>query len=249
MITIGVKNESTVLTDEMVMGAMRCLQAQVTGDFYPVYGLLAQMFWMKKEQKPLAGQWQLIFADSSDQAGALGYHETTANGDPIGFVFVADDLKYGTSWTVTASHELLEMLGDPDITTVEEQYNNDGSSTFRTKEVCDMCEDDSQGYHKLQSDGTQFRLPDGTPFLFSDFILPGYWNQLAPVGTKLDFCGRITKPLEILPGGYIGILQVPASAQWGQVQAELVPGGKAIYRFSRRARRATSKHDWKRSSK
>jgi hypothetical protein len=36
-------------------------------------------------------------------------------GFPIGKVFAASDLKAGTSWTVTASHELLEMLGDPNI--------------------------------------------------------------------------------------------------------------------------------------
>lgn len=249
MIVIGFTNESTVLTDEFVQAAMRCLQAQVTADYYPVYGTLAELVWLPKTQAPVPGQWQLVFADNSDQAGALGYHEVTANGDPIGFVFAKDDIKYGTSWTATASHELLEMLGDPDITTIEEQYNSDGSSTFRAKEVCDVCEDDSLGYHKTQSDGTPFRLPDGTPFLYSDFIYPLYWNQLAPAGSKFDYCGHITKPLEILTGGYIGILQVPATAQWGQVMADMKEGGKPIHDLSRRARRATLKHLWKQSGK
>jgi len=114
MFIIGVTNESTVITDEQVQAAMRCLQAQVTGDFYPAYGILAELMWLPKERKPVPGQWQLIFADTSDQAGALGYHEATANGDPIGFIFVKDDIESSSSWTATASHELMEMLGDPE---------------------------------------------------------------------------------------------------------------------------------------
>jgi hypothetical protein len=141
------------------------------------------------------------------------------------------------------------MLGDPDITTVEEQDHADGSMTFRPKEVCDVCEDDSLAYQKTQSDGTAFRLPDGKPFMFSDFILPMYWNQLAPTGSKFDFCSHLTQPLQILPGGYMGILQVPKTAQWGQVQADMTPGGKEIQKFNRRARRALSKHHWKRSER
>lgn len=246
---IGFTNESTVLTDAQVQGAMRCLQAQVSGDYYPAYGLIAELTWLPKGRTPIPGQWQLVFADTSDQAGALGYHETTANGDPIGFVFAQSDITDATSWTVTASHELLEMLGDPDISTVEEQDNSDGSMTFRPKELCDVCEDDSLGYHKLQSDGTQFRLPDGTPFLFSDFVLPAYWNHMAPVGSKFDFCGHVTAPLQILPGGYIGILQVPKTSQWGQVQADMTPGGKAAHKLSRRARRSIPDHLWKRSNR
>lgn len=249
MVVIGITNESTILSDELVRSAMKCLQAQVTADFFPAYGVLAELLWLPKGRTPVPGQWQLVFADASDQAGALGYHETTTNGDPIGYVFVKDDIQSGSSWTVTASHELLEMLGDPDITTVSEQDNSDGSITFRPKEVCDVCEDDSLAYHKTQSDGTQFRLSDGTPFLFSDFVFPHYWNPLTPSGQRLDYCGHLTTPLQILAGGYIGVLQVPKTVKWGQVQADLTPGGKTVQRLNRRARRALPDHLWKRSER
>ena len=53
--------------------------------------------------------------DDSDQASALGYHDMTSEGLPLGKVFGTTNLKFGTNWTVTASHELLEMLGDPSI--------------------------------------------------------------------------------------------------------------------------------------
>ena len=56
---------------------------------------------------------QIIITDNPDQAGALGYHELTSAGAPLGKVFAKLDLDSGTSWTVTLSHELLEMLADP----------------------------------------------------------------------------------------------------------------------------------------
>ena len=51
--------------------------------------------------------------DDPDQAGALGYHEMSSRGTPLGKVFAGLDMRLGTSWTVTLSHELLEMLADP----------------------------------------------------------------------------------------------------------------------------------------
>jgi hypothetical protein len=42
-------------------------------------------------------------------------HDTTPDGLPLGKVFAGTDKAFGTQWTVTASHELLEMLGDPAI--------------------------------------------------------------------------------------------------------------------------------------
>lgn len=249
MPVIVVTNESTVLSDALVHSAAACLQAQVSWDYFPIYGKVAELQFHEKTFALPKGWWQLIFADNSDQAGALGYHETTANGDPIGYVFAKTDIDNGESWTVTASHELLEMLEDPDIQLVEEQDNADGSYTFRSKELCDVCEDDSLAYRKSQADGTYFRLSDGTAFLYSDFVYPAYWNPNTPAGTRLDYGGHITKPLEILPGGYINILQVPKGFQWNQVNARLEPGGKEIYRLSRRARRKTADSMWKRSER
>jgi hypothetical protein len=114
-IQISVINESTVLTDAEVTPVVSALQKQVTNDFGPVWGTAAQLTIIPKGTQPPTGSWWLVMLDDSDQANALGYHDLTTEGLPIGKVFVASDLKAGTSWTVTASHELLEMLGDPNI--------------------------------------------------------------------------------------------------------------------------------------
>ena len=107
-----------------------------------------------------AGTWWLVILDDSDQAGALGYHDLTPDGLPIGKIFAASDLKAGDSWSVTASHELLEMLADPNINLTVFVQDADTTGTLYAYEVCDACEDDSFGY-KINSN-----------VLVSDFVYP-----------------------------------------------------------------------------
>jgi len=45
-----------------------------------------------------------------------GHHDLTPDGLPVGKSFAGTDKHFGHSWTVTASHELLEMLADPTST-------------------------------------------------------------------------------------------------------------------------------------
>jgi hypothetical protein len=75
----------------------------------------AELEFVPSGAQPPAGTWWLSILDDSDQANALGYHDLTTDGLPIGKVFAGTDLKVGASWSVTASHELLEMLADPNI--------------------------------------------------------------------------------------------------------------------------------------
>ena len=247
-IRVAIVNESTAVSDTDVKACMAALQLQVTEDFGPAYGMQVTLYFLPKGSKVPAGDYELVFADNSDQVGALGYHETTSTGSPIGFVFCKDDITYGTSWTVTASHELLEMLDDPDIQTAEQQDMEDGSTIFRMKEACDVCEDDSLAYPKGG------KLSDGKQILVSDFVLPAYWvpNAVGPY----DFKNHINAPLTILSGGYIGILTVP-NASWQQITADknMKPGqqyrvgGKEIKPFNRRARRMLPDAKWKPSER
>ena len=114
-IKISVINSSTVLSDDEVKAAVPALQKQVSRDFAPAWGIDADLTFVAKGHKPSKTTWWLIILDNSDQAGALGYHDVTSEGLPIGKVFAGSDMQYGYNWTVTASHELLEMLGDPEI--------------------------------------------------------------------------------------------------------------------------------------
>lgn len=203
-IQISVINESTVLADNDVAPVVAALQKQVTEDFYPVWGANAELKIVNKGAQPLNGSWWLVLLDDSDQANALGYHDMTSEGLPIGKVFAASDLKAGTAWTVTASHELLEMLGDPNINLTVFVQNTNTAGMLYAYEVCDACEDDSLGY----------RIDN---VLLSDFVYPAWFESFRGEGsTQFDRMGKLHDPFQLAIGGYIGVFNVAAGNGWTQ---------------------------------
>ena len=203
-VQISVINESTVLADADVVPVVAALQKQVTNDFRPVWGTDAELTIVPKGTQPPSGTWWLVMLDDSDQANALGYHDLTTEGLPIGKVFAASDLKAGTSWTVTASHELLEMLGDPNINLTVFVQNTNTAGTLYAYEVCDACEDDSLGY---QVDN----------ILLSDFVYPAWFESFRTEGsTQFDRMNKITTPFQLLVNGYIGVFNVSSGSGWQQ---------------------------------
>jgi hypothetical protein len=207
-IQISVINESTVLADADVVPVVAALQKQVTNDFRPVWGTDAELTIVPKGTTPASGSWWLVMLDDSDQANALGYHDLTTEGLPIGKVFAASDLKAGTSWTVTASHELLEMLGDPNINLTVFVQNTNTAGTLYAYEVCDACEDDSLGY---QIDN----------ILLSDFVYPSWFESFRTEGsTQFDRMNKIQNPFQLLVNGYIGIFNVITGSGWQQQTAQ-----------------------------
>ena len=109
---IAVSNASTYLTDLPMLTAIPALQRQVTVDFRACWDVDCQSVFLDKEQALPEGWWQISVTDNPDQAGALGYHELTSRGTPLGRVFAG--LIYGAECrAVTLSLELLEMLADP----------------------------------------------------------------------------------------------------------------------------------------
>jgi hypothetical protein len=210
-IQISVINESTVLADTDVAPVVAALQKQVTNDFSPVWGTPAQLTIVPKGNQPPTGSWWLVLLDDSDQANALGYHDLTTEGLPIGKVFAASDLKAGTSWTVTASHELLEMLADPNVNLTVFVESSNTAGVLYAYEVCDACEDDSLGY---QIDSV----------LLSDFVYPSWFESFRTEGsTRFDHMNKIQNPFQLLTGGYIGVFNVASGSGWQQQAAEKHP--------------------------
>jgi hypothetical protein len=72
-------------------------QQQVAGDFRPIWGLDAQLTFIPQGSQPPANTWQLVILDDSDQADALGYHDLTEDGLPMGKIFADSDMKARTS--------------------------------------------------------------------------------------------------------------------------------------------------------
>jgi len=202
MLTVSVFNLSTVLTDDSVSNAVRDLQTQVDRDFAPIWSIGAKLeFCRKNGAPPPAGSWWLAVLDDTDQANAVGYHDVTPQGLPLGKVFARTDAESGHIWTITASHELLEMLADPWMNRCCLGLVS-GNYKILAYEVCDPCEDDGFGYKIGQT-------------LVADFITPAWFEENSTDG-QFDFCGFIKKPLEILPGGYIGAYE--PNHGWSQIR-------------------------------
>jgi hypothetical protein len=196
--------------------AIQALQQQVTYDFEPHWNAGATLLLVDDTPSGKAGElnakqvvstlppgaWLMTILDDTSQAGILGYHTLDTKKRPIGFVFAKTDVEAGLSWTVTASHELLEMLGDP-YANLAVQIKQDG--TALAYETADAVEDDSFGYTIGST-------------LVSDFVLPSWFIARSP--GPWDFKGHCTGPLQLLKGGYIGVW-VPGKG-WTQATADKV---------------------------
>ena len=223
---VAITNQSTVLTDDQVKVVLPALQKQVTGEFRAYWDIDCTLEFLPKGETLTKGWWQIVIIDNPDLAGALGYHELSSQGTPLGKVFAKLDIDYGQAWTVTFSHELLEMLADPWINWMAE--GEDGQ--IYALEVADPVEADELGY---SIDGV----------LVSDFVTPGWFEHTQ--NDRVDFKQRIHNRLELAPGGYISVLD--PNHGWIQVTArhasKLALAEPPV--GSRRQRRTIAKKDWR----
>lgn len=219
MIEIAIKNLSTVITQAELAKAMPGFQLQVTRDFASVWGIDAKLHLLERGAALPGGAWQLNVFDNADEAGALGYHETTAKGLPLGKVFAKTTLDYGGLWTVTFSHELLEMLLDPAINllAIDEQHHR-----AYAYEACDSVEADELGYQVL---GVQV----------SDFVKPSFFEPgVAVAHTGRSFCNHVSKAFQLAHGGYLSFIDL-TNGEWQQIDFNRAPAHAA--KGSRAARR------------
>ena len=157
------------------------LQKQMEKDFVPVWGYPARLY---VTDKPKNDEWQVVFLDDADAANALGYHDLTKNGQPISKVFVKTTIAAGQKVSVTASHELLEMMIDPGAQLWAQ--NTDGR--FYAYEMCDAVENE-----EYTIDGISV----------SDFVHPSFfesWHQ--PRSVQFDHLNKVSKPFQTLQNGY-----------------------------------------------
>jgi hypothetical protein len=231
-INVQYQNVSTVLTDAQVAAIMAAVMHQVAEDVAPYWGCQRlEMIFVPKAQAMEPKFFQFLVADDSNQADALGYHQTTPAGWPIGFAFAKTTIEAKDNPSVTISHELLEMVGDPLIDQAC-QWADNPNALFLSQELCDPVEDDSIAY-----------LKDG--IMVSDFVTPAYFvpGEAGPY----DFRSVLTAPNTLAVGGYQ--LQWTPAGGWTQTFAD----DKARRRpssvgHSRRQRRIMGRRNWLKSS-
>jgi hypothetical protein len=170
------------------------LQRYVDRYVAPVWGTPAKLV---KTSGFLKGAWALVFLDDADQPGALAYHDLTPDGLPQSKVFVRTTLKNGDLVSVSASHELVEMLVDPAINMMT---TGPDAQTFYAYESADPVE------------ALSFAV-NGIPM--SDFVYPAYFETFRkPRSVPFDQMQKVKRPFEILSGGYQIIFR---NGKWSQL--------------------------------
>lgn len=169
------------------------LQKFVDTCFAPVWGTPCRLV---KSSKFIPGAWAVIFLDSADVQGALGYHDLTPDGLPLSKVFVRTTIDGGQKVSVTACHELAEMLVDP----ATNLCATGPKGLIYAYETADAVEEE------------EFNI-DG--IAMSDFVYPAFFeNFRKPGSAQFDYLKRVQKPFQILKGGYMPVFQ---NGKWTQI--------------------------------
>ncbi len=174
------------------------LQKQAIRDFAPIWEMRATVDpFVRLEDVPL-GYWPIIVREDIG-FDALGVH-LDKDGQPFSLVQHTDQ------WSLTASHELLEMLADPfgnRLVAGTSPKKGQGRVEFLV-EICDPCEAVRYAY-------------TANGITVSDFYTPNYFDPVAAVGVRYSFHGKLTKPHQVLKGGYLS-WHVPEDDHWWQHQ-------------------------------
>jgi hypothetical protein len=171
------------------------LQKQVTRDFGPIWEVSATVDGFASLEEVPLGCWPVTI--KQDVKNAAGFH-VDKNGQPFAVV------EAGDSWSLTASHEVLEMLADPfgNRLMAGRSPNADQNRVNFLVEVCDPSEDAEFAYTV-------------NDVLVSDFYTPQYFDPVQNDGVRYSFTNAIKQPRQVLKGGYLS-WHDPVSDHWFQ---------------------------------
>jgi hypothetical protein len=201
---VALVSESKAIDHGQVSIVAAALQKQVTRDFGPLWGINGTVDGFDRLESVPADYWPVIIADDIEEPGAAGYHQDE-QGRP--FALVQADV----NWSLTASHETLEMLADPGgMTTVAGAPPPQAPEPISTlervlylEEVCDPCEAEEFAY---TVNGVRV----------SDFITPHYYDPSGATGLLYSFRGSVTEPHIVGEGGYVSFGN-PIDNHWFQI--------------------------------
>jgi hypothetical protein len=208
------------------------IRRQARDHFGPAYGKRATLEVVPRgREDPMA--WHVAIVDDAAGADSDGWHERTARGLPLGKVYAKKAIAETGGWSTTASHEVLELLADPDMSLEVLVYGEHGSRLY-AYEVCDPVQDDRYAYWI-----DRVRV--------SDFVYPAWFESFRlRRSARFDHAGACDRPLQILAGGYATV----APARWERGWHDQGPsrGKTGKPHGSRRARRVVRRDAWRESA-
>lgn len=218
MIISVVNFNSAAIADADLHKAIRAINRQIEGDFAPYWSMGAQLRLegcsqpapSKQNPVDMRGDAIIYIRDTVRGGDTLGYHDQNHRGVPFGFVFPKLSAAAGENWSVTLSHEALELIVDPDANTyVRGPHPKEPAKTvFYWYEACDPVQAET-----YEIDGVAV----------SDFVLPLYFTASEVRGGRNDFLnnrhnGKTLRSFGLNPGAYSGYFD-PATGEdvtfWG----------------------------------
>jgi hypothetical protein len=203
---VGIASRSTSVTLADVVKVTTAINLQIARDFGPIWGVSASVVAIANPDAIDPGIWP-IFVQDDIGADAAGFHLTRHN-QPYALV------SSGPTWSLTTSHECLELLADPTgnrlfpslaIAVQGRDFTDRPDSKVEyLVEVCDPCEDESCAY--LIND-----------VLVSDFYTPHYFDPVGLASVRYSFGGKITRPRQVFKSGYLSWLD-PAGGAFRQAR-------------------------------
>ena len=192
--TIACFNKATEPLGVDLDTLITAMQVYVDEYVAPVWGTPAKLVKTTGFQK---GAWAMVFLDDADQPDALAYHDLTPDGLPEAKVFVRTTLANNDLVSVSASHELVEMLVDPAINLMTTGPNPKIIYAYESADPVEALSFDVNGIQ------------------MSDFVYPAYFEDFhKPGSVQFDHLDKVKKPFEILSGGYQIIFK---NGKWSQV--------------------------------
>jgi Domain of unknown function (DUF4062) len=202
---VGVRNESTIVSDDEVIRVVAAFQKQISKHFKPVWGVDAELFFFGKHAEApshLLFLWSFVIEDESRKPGLLSVQKLTAEGLPEVRVAVqAAKAQHGT-WTIMASRCLLEMLVDPYINQTIFVSAGGRKGRLYAREIC----------APVASAELSF-LVDGVAV--SNFVYPAWFEAFRePRSTQFDHRRHLTAPFEVAQDCQVNLCEVTISSGW-----------------------------------
>lgn len=194
---LALVSETNALGVSELTRVSAALQKQVLRDLAPIWEISASVDAFADLEDVPTGYWPVIVRDDIGVPGAAGIH-LDQDGQPFALV------QYSNRWTLTASHEVLEMLVDPlgDKLTPSQSIKPDQGRVEYLVEVCDPSEDFDYSY---TVNGIRM----------SDFYTPAFFDPVPAASVRYSFTDAVKAPKQVLAGGYLSWLD-PVTSHWWQ---------------------------------
>ena len=194
-ITVALISKTKKISKAELRRVAAALDRQVKEDFGPIWKISAEVKPCFKPSDIPRGNWPVTVRDRLKEAGTVSYHSVN-RGRPFAEVSYGLATQSGIAWSNSASHDMLEMLVDPNvnrIVTAPSIVRGQKTNVKFPVQVCDPCSDSRFAY----------RIGG---VVVADFTTPDYWDPKSKGKGKYSFKGSLTRPYQILSGGYLSWL-------------------------------------------